>query len=273
MSANPTSYRWIRAGTITTRRSAWFGEQPEDHAAHYPSIKPELVELTSALHGLAHHDTDRKQFVADARAYADKFKLSSEQREALIKLDVPGIVKMGAHPLVPFLAKCKYSVCANSSSFTDRKRHEMLSISTACLLARMRCLLWSKRRQGGVGLCLALVANSTKLKIIRINHHSTDRQARSQGRPSQKSPRVRASAFFGLPRIQAHRAFGSIARRFLPWRLMLGSVPGTSAQSQPISVWSVGGCPTAVVRATRWYSRLSSSPANEGDALGDMSLH
>lgn len=83
---------------------AWFGEQPQDHAAHYPSIKPELVELTSALHGLAHHDTDRMQFVADARAYADRFKLSSEQREALITLDVPGIVKMGAHPLVPFLA-------------------------------------------------------------------------------------------------------------------------------------------------------------------------
>ena len=84
---------------------AWFSEQPQDRVAHYPSIKPELVELTSALHGLAHHDTDRQQFVADARVYADKFKLSSEQREALIKLDVPGIVKMGAHPLVPFLAK------------------------------------------------------------------------------------------------------------------------------------------------------------------------
>lgn len=83
---------------------AWFGGQPEDHAAHYPSIKPELVELTSALHGLAHHDADRMQFIADARAYADKFKLSSEQRELLIKLDVPGIVKTGAHPLVPFLA-------------------------------------------------------------------------------------------------------------------------------------------------------------------------
>ncbi|MGD9840075.1 MAG: hypothetical protein AB7F72_18840 [Afipia sp.] len=83
---------------------AWFGEQPKDHAAHYPSIKPELVELTSALHGLAHHDTDRQQFVADARAYADKFNLSGKQREALLKLDVPSIVKMGAHPLVPFLA-------------------------------------------------------------------------------------------------------------------------------------------------------------------------
>lgn len=82
----------------------WVGSQVGDHAAHYPSIKPELVELTSALHGLAHSDTNRTQFFADPAAYADKFKLSAEQRESLIKLDVPGIVKMGAHPLVPFLA-------------------------------------------------------------------------------------------------------------------------------------------------------------------------
>ena len=39
------------------------------------------------------------------RAFADQFKLPAEQREALIKLDMPTIVKMGAHPLVPFLAQ------------------------------------------------------------------------------------------------------------------------------------------------------------------------
>ncbi len=32
-------------------------------------------------------------------------RLPPAQREALIKLDVPSIVKMGAHPLVPFLAQ------------------------------------------------------------------------------------------------------------------------------------------------------------------------
>ncbi|MGC2590542.1 MAG: hypothetical protein WA425_01325, partial [Xanthobacteraceae bacterium] len=85
---------------------AWIGgngEQP--HAAHYPSIKPELVELTSALHGLAHDAELRAQFVSDAGAFADRFQLTPEQREALIKLDLPLIVKMGAHPLVPFLAQ------------------------------------------------------------------------------------------------------------------------------------------------------------------------
>jgi 2,3-dihydroxyphenylpropionate 1,2-dioxygenase len=76
-----------------------------DHSAHYPSIKPELVELTSALHALAHDADKRAQYVADADAYADGFKLSADQREALIKLDLSAIVRMGAHPLVPFLAQ------------------------------------------------------------------------------------------------------------------------------------------------------------------------
>jgi 2,3-dihydroxyphenylpropionate 1,2-dioxygenase len=84
---------------------AWIGAQPEAQAAHYPSIKPELVELTTALHGLAHDAAQRDQYMADAAAYADKFRLAPEQREALVKLDLPSITKMGAHPLVPFLAQ------------------------------------------------------------------------------------------------------------------------------------------------------------------------
>jgi 2,3-dihydroxyphenylpropionate 1,2-dioxygenase len=83
---------------------AWYGGNAEAHTAQYPSIKPELVELTSALHGLAHEADKRAQFVKDAGNYADKFKLPPEQREALIKMDLPAIVKMGTHPLVPFLA-------------------------------------------------------------------------------------------------------------------------------------------------------------------------
>jgi 2,3-dihydroxyphenylpropionate 1,2-dioxygenase len=79
--------------------------RPGDHGAHYPSIRPELVDLTSALHALAHDADKRAQYVADAAAYADSFKLSGDQREALIRLDLPAIVRMGAHPLVPFLAQ------------------------------------------------------------------------------------------------------------------------------------------------------------------------
>ncbi len=82
----------------------WYSPVSGDHAAHYPSIKPELVELTTALHGLAHDPANRARYLEDAAAYADRFKLSSEQRQALLALDVPAMVAMGAHPLVPFLA-------------------------------------------------------------------------------------------------------------------------------------------------------------------------
>jgi 2,3-dihydroxyphenylpropionate 1,2-dioxygenase len=83
----------------------WIGGGAADHAAHYPSIKPELVELTAAVHALAHDADKRAQFIANAAGYADRFKLSADQRDALVKLDVPAMVKMGAHPLVPFLAQ------------------------------------------------------------------------------------------------------------------------------------------------------------------------
>src|ERR1051325_8860770 len=68
---------------------AWTGGSPEEHhAAHYPAIKPELVELTSALHGLAHDAGMRAAFLKDAGAFADRFHLPPDQREALIKLDL-----------------------------------------------------------------------------------------------------------------------------------------------------------------------------------------
>src|SRR5499433_4398048 len=51
----------------------WFsppGPRPEPH---YPSIKPALVELTVALHDLAHDAASRATFLADAAGYADRF--------------------------------------------------------------------------------------------------------------------------------------------------------------------------------------------------------
>ncbi len=82
----------------------WIGGESQNHAAHYPSIRPELVELTAALHALAHENDARSAYMADAQAYAGRFKLPDDQRDALVRLDLPAIVKMGAHPLVPFLA-------------------------------------------------------------------------------------------------------------------------------------------------------------------------
>jgi 2,3-dihydroxyphenylpropionate 1,2-dioxygenase len=84
---------------------AWIDPAAGEAAPHYPAIKPELVALTTALHGLAHNAERRAQFIADAPAYADQFALLPDQREALIRLDLPAIVKMGTHPLVPFLAQ------------------------------------------------------------------------------------------------------------------------------------------------------------------------
>lgn len=57
-----------------------------------------------ALQGLAHDDASCAAYVADATAYADRFRLTPEQRAALIALDTRAIVAIGAHPLVPFLA-------------------------------------------------------------------------------------------------------------------------------------------------------------------------
>jgi 2,3-dihydroxyphenylpropionate 1,2-dioxygenase len=84
---------------------AWIDPSGGEQAPHYPAIRPELVALTSALHGLAHDAQRRAEYVADAGAYADQFALPPDQREALVKLDLPAMVKMGTHPLVPFLAQ------------------------------------------------------------------------------------------------------------------------------------------------------------------------
>ena len=83
----------------------WTGGELAGHAAHYPSIKPELVELTRALHALAHEPSARETFVADPVAYAGRFDLSAAQQDALVALDLETMVAMGAHPLVPFLAR------------------------------------------------------------------------------------------------------------------------------------------------------------------------
>jgi len=83
----------------------WTGSQLGGHPAHYPSIKPELVGLIEALHGLAHDADRRASYLADRVAYAERFGLTAEQRAALVALDHNAIVAMGTHPLLPFLAR------------------------------------------------------------------------------------------------------------------------------------------------------------------------
>src|SRR5208283_2746603 len=60
------------------------------------------IELTGALHGLVHEQDKRERDVAGATAYGKGFTLTEQ---ALRDLDLERIVAMGAHPLVPFLAR------------------------------------------------------------------------------------------------------------------------------------------------------------------------
>ena len=82
----------------------WWSPAPATPEPHYKSIRPELADLTAALHGLAHDEASRAAFLADPERYADRFRLTAAQRAAFLALDAPAIVKMGAHPLAPFLA-------------------------------------------------------------------------------------------------------------------------------------------------------------------------
>jgi len=83
----------------------WWGGPPAAAELHYPSIKPELVGLVDALHGIAHDTERRDSYLADRGAYADRFPLTGEQRAALVALDHQAICAMGTHPLLPFLAR------------------------------------------------------------------------------------------------------------------------------------------------------------------------
>jgi 2,3-dihydroxyphenylpropionate 1,2-dioxygenase len=83
----------------------WWGGPPAPVEPHYPSIKPELVGLIDALHGIAHEAERRAEYLADREAYAERFRLTPNQRAALVALDHKAIVAMGTHPLLPFLAR------------------------------------------------------------------------------------------------------------------------------------------------------------------------
>ena len=93
---------------------AWFGPEPPPPAPHYPATRPELVPLIRALHALAHEAEARARFLADRETYAAGFALPGAQRAALVALDVPMIVAMGTHPLVPFLANMQVQRLRNA---------------------------------------------------------------------------------------------------------------------------------------------------------------
>jgi 2,3-dihydroxyphenylpropionate 1,2-dioxygenase len=71
---------------------------------HYPTIDPQLVGLTQALHGLAYDAASQAAYIRSPDAYAEACDLTPDQRAALAGLDLPAFAAMGVHPLIGFLA-------------------------------------------------------------------------------------------------------------------------------------------------------------------------
>ncbi len=109
--------------------------------AHYPSIKPELVELTSALHALAHEA--RQSHGLHQRCWClcvDRLEAGrASAGGALIAMDLPAIVKMGAHPLVPFLAAdARSSGCDGKGIDARALYHHNISVCAQKVRGRAR---------------------------------------------------------------------------------------------------------------------------------------
>lgn len=87
--------------------SLGFWSQPARHDAlpHYPAARPELVALTQALHTLANDAIARARFAAEPEKFVARFPLSGDHARLLIAFDTGEMVKIGVHPLVPFLAR------------------------------------------------------------------------------------------------------------------------------------------------------------------------
>jgi 2,3-dihydroxyphenylpropionate 1,2-dioxygenase len=72
---------------------------------HYPTVRPERVALTAALHQLANDPAARARYRADPAGFAAAAGVTAEETAALTRLDQHAMVALGVHPLVPFLAK------------------------------------------------------------------------------------------------------------------------------------------------------------------------
>lgn len=86
-SQNPTE-NWLRLSSpaplaisqdlhVSQASVGWFDPHESSHAAHYPSMRPELGELTSALHAIVQEQERRAEFMRDTAAYAENYKLST----------------------------------------------------------------------------------------------------------------------------------------------------------------------------------------------------
>ncbi|HYB10293.1 MAG TPA: hypothetical protein VEJ16_11535 [Alphaproteobacteria bacterium] len=85
---------------------AFYGGRAErSDVLHYPSVHPERVKLTEALHRLANDASERARYFSDPAGYAAALGVSAAEATALAAMDQKTMVALGVHPLVPFLAK------------------------------------------------------------------------------------------------------------------------------------------------------------------------
>ena len=77
----------------------------DDWSPHYATVHAERVNLTQALHALAHNRAERELYLADPPSYAASRGLDGAEAAALVSLEADAMATLGVHPLVPFLAK------------------------------------------------------------------------------------------------------------------------------------------------------------------------
>jgi 2,3-dihydroxyphenylpropionate 1,2-dioxygenase len=82
---------------------AWTEEAEEQpYAPHYPPVRADRVVLTETLHRLVMETDHRDRYIADPAAYAQSVDgLTSEERDALVRLDPDEMLALGLHPFVP----------------------------------------------------------------------------------------------------------------------------------------------------------------------------
>jgi 2,3-dihydroxyphenylpropionate 1,2-dioxygenase len=85
---------------------AWWSEQTaEVPQPHYPTVAPDRVALTEALHRIANIASERNRFSADRAAFVAELDMSGEEKAALTAMDKKAFAKLGIHPFVPFMAR------------------------------------------------------------------------------------------------------------------------------------------------------------------------
>jgi 2,3-dihydroxyphenylpropionate 1,2-dioxygenase len=81
---------------------------------HYPPIHAARLPLTAALYRLANDDGARGDYLRDPAAYAKSAGLAPDEEKALAALDQTGMLALGIHPLVFFLARMQIEHARNA---------------------------------------------------------------------------------------------------------------------------------------------------------------